>query len=238
MPYNPNYKISLELYLVRHGLSAANAGVQGDTIEENQDPHLAEKGTRQAQLLAGKFAAYPLDCIMSSCLYRAIETALPVADSQPENGAKAISVHPLFGEVGISTEYSGKTSAQLQELYPSIVMADGTENYEYLLCHTTDGQTSKARAKEAIEYLTSHFHNGEKVMLVSHGGFIRYLMEAALNIDFEPAMSDPSFFNTGVTKIIFFQHGEGIYGNDVVLVYMNEHSHLLGEDETISFTKI
>lgn len=237
MPYNPDYKISLSLYLIRHGFSKGNAGIEGADIEENQDPHLTEAGCRQAELLGERFSKKAFDYIISSPLYRAVETALPVCRLQPENGAKVIELHPLFCEVGLSDEYKGKTFEELKELYPMITPAPGTEKYERLICHTGNSDPSRERAREAIDYLTARFHSGESVVIVSHGGFNRYLMEAALNLDFEKSMSDPTFFNSGVTKINFYQHGEGIYGNDVGLVYMNDHSHLINETPMISFEK-
>ena len=237
MPYNPNYVISLELYLIRHGHSMANGGNAGPSIEEKEDPTLSELGTKQARLLGDRFSSYPLDCIIASGLKRTIETAIPVADMQPENGAKTVELHPIFAEVGLSKDYSGKTFDEIETLYPGVIPSPGTENYVRFISHTESGESSKERAKEAIKYLTERFHYGEKVMVISHGGFNRYLLEAAMNIDFIAAESDPTFFNTGVTKINFYKHGEGIYGNDVNLVYMNDHSHLMKEMPMLSFTK-
>lgn len=237
MPYNPNYRIAFELYLIRHGLSESNAGTAGESIEESQDSHLAESGLRQAELLGERFADCKLDCIISSGLKRAVETALPIAANQHEGGAKTVEIHPLFSEVGINEEYKGKTFEELKTEYPDIIIAPGAGEYERLLCHTAGGITSKQRAREAVEYLKSRFKNGEKAAVVSHGGFNRYILEYAMNIDFEFAGTDPTFFNTGVTKINFYVHGEGIYGNDVNLVYMNDHSHLADEMPRLSFDK-
>lgn len=235
MPYNPDYKIALSLYLVRHGYSKGNAGEGGCTAEEKEDPHLTETGFRQARLLGERFSRKAFDCIISSPLNRAIETAQPVCALQPEGGAGIIELHPLFCEVGLSEEYEGKTFGEINELYPNVTPAPGTENYDKFICHTGNSTPSKERAVKAIEYLTSRFTNGESVVLIAHGGFNRYLLEEAMNLDFEKSHSDPSFFNTGVTKINFYRHGEGIYGNDVTLEYMNDHSHLSEEMPMLSF---
>lgn len=226
MPYNPNYVTSLSLYIVRHGLSRANAGMEADSIKEREDPHLAELGFRQAQCLGERLSRKAFDCIISSPLVRAVETAVPICRLQPDDGAKEIELHPVFCEVGLSEEYEGRTFGEISEMFPEVIPAPGTEKYTGFITHTGGSASSKERARQALDYLTSRFTNGENVVLVAHGGFNRYLLEAALNIDFEAAKTDPNFFNTGVTKINFYRHGEGIFGNDVTLEYMNDHSHL------------
>lgn len=61
------------LYLVRHG--------QYIRTDEHPDGTLTELGRRQAEALAERFQALPLDSIWSSTMYRAEETARIVTDN-------------------------------------------------------------------------------------------------------------------------------------------------------------
>ncbi|MCR5484167.1 MAG: hypothetical protein K6F09_01115, partial [Clostridiales bacterium] len=60
-----------------------------------------------------------------------------------------------------------------------------------------------------------------------------FLFFASLGLT-EKEIFDPCYFNTGVTKIIFFKKGTGPY-EDVALVYHNDHSHLAGEFPELTF---
>jgi len=70
------------LYFVRHGETDYNRNsiVQGRGV----DAPLNERGRRQAEALARRFAAVPLDAIYASPLRRALETAEAVRRYHPD----------------------------------------------------------------------------------------------------------------------------------------------------------
>ncbi len=229
-------KIKLELYLVRHGESMSQAGLN-DTLppEIAADTPLSPKGKREAELLGEYFSAFPLDHVISSPLRRAANTAFEVVSRQPENGAKFAEVHKLFVECGTGEDTPGRTIGEIKKEFPPLVAAKGMEEGEKLIYigkDDTDEQLLE-RAKTCMDYILDRFHNGERVMVTAHAAFNTFLMFAALGL---PAVNqfDPSFYNTSITKIVFYNNGEGAF-SDIHLVYHNAVPHLVDEFEEFRF---
>ena len=227
-------KVLLELYMVRHGESMSNAGTTDDLSEElRNDPPLSEKGVRQAQLLGEYYSDVEFDCILASGLRRASRTAYEVALRQP-NGPKAVELHKIFTECGTGEECTGRTIDEIQKEMPYTVCAEGMDAAERIVFHgrhDTDEQLL-ARGKEAITYLRNRFHNGEKILVAAHAAFNTFMLFAALGLSHEQIF-DPSFFNTGITKIVFYEPGTARCG-DVHLIYHNAVPHLASETEALS----
>lgn len=228
--------IEMELYIVRHGESMGNAGRTADLEEElKHDPPLTETGKRQAQLLGDFFSEYALDALFASGMRRALQTAEEVRLRQPENGAKQVEVHKVFTECNTGTECAGRTITAINADLPHMISALDTDGNERIIFHGKEDSDAQLleRGKEAITYLRSRFHNGEKVMVAAHAAFNTFMMYAALGLSHEQIF-DPSFFNTGITKIVFFKAGTGKFG-DVHLVYQNSVPHLCEEFPEFKF---
>lgn len=220
----------LTLYIVRHGESRGNCGQWQDMPEAvAEDPPLTEKGERQAVLLGEYWADYSLDCILTSGLHRALRTASEVALHQPQNGAHAVEVHKIFSECEIKDTCPGRTVDEIKKDYPLALCAEGADPNERVIWHSYGASDAEhlVRGKAALDYIRSRFHSGEKVMVVAHGALNTFLLYAALDLPATNAF-DPSFFNTGVTKVVFYKKGEGAYA-DIDLVYHNAVPHLAGE---------
>lgn len=227
---------TLELYLVRHGESFANIGEEKMFDDDRKfDAPLSEKGERQAQLLAEYFSSLPLDGIFSSGLRRSVHTACEVAARQPENGAKQVEVHKLFTECNTGEETVGRTIDEIKKDFPLAVSAIGTDEKEKVIFHGKDDTDSQLleRAKKGMDYILNRYHKGEKIMIAAHGAINTFLMYAALGLSHEQSF-DPSFFNTGITKIIFFEKGTGSFA-DTHLVYHNIVPHLYNEMPEFKF---
>lgn len=229
-------KIKLELYLVRHGESMSQAGLN-DTLppEIASDTPLSPKGHRQAELLGEYFSSFPLDHVISSPLRRAANTAFEIVSRQPENGARFAEVHKLFVECGTGEDTPGRTIEEIRKEFPPMAAAQGMKEDEKLIYYGRDDTDQQLldRAKICIDYLLERFHNGEKVMVTAHAAFDTFLMFAALGLPAENKF-DPSFFNTSITKIVFFNEGEGAF-SDIHLEYHNAVPHLIGEFEEFRF---
>ena len=223
-------KAKLELYIVRHGESMAQAGLN-DTLPPliAADTPLSPKGLRQAELLGEYFSDFPLDHIVSSPLRRALNTAYEVIKRQPENGAKYAEVHKLFVECGTGEDTPGRTIDEIKEEFPPVIAAQGMGENEKLIYYGKDDTDRQLleRAEICMKYLLDRFHNGEKVMVTAHAAFDTFLMFAALGLP-EENKFDPQFHNTSITKIIFFNDGEGAF-SDTHLVYHNAVPHLIEE---------
>lgn len=218
----------LVLYLVRHGESLSNCGQDGELAYEfKSDSPLSPKGERQAELLGEYFAELPLDYLLSSGLRRAMQTAYQVGIHQPENGAKQVEVHKIFTER--NTECPNRRIEEIQRELPIMIPAFGT-NPEDGTVHLGGDDTDEmtyARAQEATKYLRERFRNGEKVMVVAHAAFITDMLFVMLGLDGKQIF-DPSFHNTGITKIIFFKKGTAPFA-DNYLEFHNAVPHLYGE---------
>lgn len=230
-----NENIELELYMIRHGESASNAGLDTDMEAElRADPPLSDKGKRQAELLGEYFKDFPLDALLSSGMRRTMHTANEVALRQPENGAKQIEVHKIFTECGTGEGSRNRTIEEIKKDIPAVIPAEGTDGSQTMFySYGHDDAQLLERGKEAIKYLRDRFHNGEKIMVVAHGAFNTFMLYAALGMSHEQIF-DPSFFNTSITKIIFFKEGTGPFG-DVHLEYHNNMPHVLGEMPEFKF---
>ncbi len=78
------------LYIARHGESLGNTGE-----DTGHNPALSEKGLIQAELLGKRMKNIKLDCIMSSPLTRAVQTAEKTAEFQN----KPVEIMPTAYEV-------------------------------------------------------------------------------------------------------------------------------------------
>ncbi len=220
--------VELVLYLVRHGESTSNAGLDEKMCEEYKvDPPLSELGVKEAELLGEYFSGLKLDAILASGLRRASRTGHEVATRQPADGAKQVELHKIFTECGTGLGTKGRTIDEIKKDFPTVVSAEGTDPSERIVHHDKLGTDAELleRGKEALAYIRGRFHNGETVMITAHAAFNTFMMYAALGLGWEQIF-DPSFTNTGVTKIIFFKPGTEKFG-DVHLEYHNSMAHLV-----------
>ncbi|CAB1127906.1 Histidine phosphatase family protein [Candidatus Hydrogenisulfobacillus filiaventi] len=70
---------TLDVYLIRHGESEANAA--GRLASRLWDPHLTEKGRQEAAALLERLRPLPVVALLSSPLARARETIAPLAEA-------------------------------------------------------------------------------------------------------------------------------------------------------------
>ncbi|MBQ7689503.1 MAG: histidine phosphatase family protein [Clostridia bacterium] len=221
--------VELELFLVRHGESMGNAGIPAaENGFHPDDPPLTEKGLLQARLLGAFYKSTPFDCILSSGLVRAAQTAAQVA-LQQERPLKKLEVYPLLTECGMKPAFGFKSLQDLQAAISIAAPAVGVEDGENLVYCAEDEEDPQRylRAQKTLCYLRSRFHCGERVMAVGHAAFNTFLVFAALGLGAQPGF-DVAINNTGVTKIVFFKEGTGPYDEDVHLVFHNDHTHLAG----------
>lgn len=229
-------EIILELYLVRHGESMSNAG-KVDELEDNLkgDPPLSEKGLKQAELLGEHFSDLCFDAILSSGLRRAIQTADAVLTHQPEKGVKKVEVHKLFTECDTGRNTVGRTVNELKTEFANITNAEGTSADDcaiHYFNHESD-EVLLERGKQAMDYILGRFHRGEKVLIAAHAAINTFIMFAALGLSYEQKF-DPDFFNTGITKIVFYKEGTGHIA-DVILKYQNATPHLYNHFDDIKY---
>lgn len=162
-----------KVFLVRHGETIWNKELK---YQGHTDTPLSDEGLRQANLVADRLAGEKLAAVYASDLSRAFITAGTIA---ARHDLAAIAV-PDLREVQFG-EWEGLTYEGINERWP--------EEYVQLF-HRTDevripgGETFrevKERAAAAVARIVAS-HPGETIAIVSHGGTIRTIICAALDI--------------------------------------------------------
>ncbi len=148
------------LYLVRHGETDWNAArrIQGAT-----DIELNDTGREQATTTGRLLARRGWDGIYSSPLSRAMETASIIAAEVGlgSPGALAELVERNYGEA------EGLNWEQIETRYPGDTVVPGRESHEDVAARAVPALTALAQA-----------HPGESLIVVSHGGVIRSVLNA------------------------------------------------------------
>lgn len=218
----------LELYIIRHGHSMGNAGY-GDrtdlTETEMHDPVLTEKGIEQADKAGRYLCEVEFDCVFSSAMLRAAQTATGILKYQKKT--KKLNILPLVCEMGIPPEYKGVTMDDLLEINPEAALAPDVSPDSPMIYSTREEDDTFERAKTALEYFCSRYKNGEKIAVVSHAAFITYLVFSLMGYDKAP-LFDIDFHNTGITKVVFYQKGTNKYG-DIVFEKIDDTAHYMIE---------
>ncbi len=164
-----------ELYLVRHGETEWNAArrIQGRT-----DIPLNDTGREQARQAAELLARRRWQGVYTSPLGRAHETARIIAERLGLAGVTDIDalVERDYGEA------EGMGFDEIEALYPEGVRAPGQETREEVA----------ARVVPALLELAER-HPGERLVIVSHGGAIRAVLQTA-----EPGSRHPRITNASV----------------------------------------
>lgn len=215
-----------ELILIRHGESHGNVGTAGDEFIDIQDPLLTENGFCQAECL-GKMMGEEPDVIYTSGLRRAVLTAEGLSRHRTDDAP--VYILPELCEIGVSPDYPGLTLEEIRQLCPKAVMAPGTEENAKTVvgdeCTYEHEERYFKRAENVLNYIASQYNNGEKVALVSHAGFLTYVIFYLIGYrDAQPGY-DFRLTNTGVSRILFYEPGTNRYG-DVIFDCVNERKHL------------
>jgi broad specificity phosphatase PhoE len=164
--------VTTTLLLARHGESDWNRSKRWQGFA---DRPLTDLGRRQAVELAARLGDTELDAVYSSDLRRARGTADAVARSK---GLEVRTTRDLR-EVDVGS-WSGLTRAEAEAQFPEAYRRwlQGGEGWD-------DGETYEElgeRVVRAIRKIAKQ-HEGERVLVVAHGGTIRAIHAAALGVD-------------------------------------------------------
>ena len=207
----------MRLILVRHGVTDWN---REGRWQGRLDPPLSESGRHEATLVAtrivGDHDLTPAR-ILASTLSRATETAAAIG------GACDISVEPepRLVEIGAG-EWEGRTHAELE----------ATDAERYLAWRTTPGYGPPGGepltdAAARVKALLSAVEASPlwPVVLVSHGGILRYVARELLDLDAERAEA-LDIDNASVSAAV------RVDGGSWRLERWNDTLHLLGRERT------
>jgi broad specificity phosphatase PhoE len=160
------------ILLARHGESDWNRSKRWQGFA---DRPLTDVGRRQAEELAARLADAELDAIYSSDLQRARETAEIVARTK----GLRVDTTPDLREVDVGS-WSGLTRADAEARFPEgyARWLQGGEGWQ-------DGETYEQMGQRVVGAIRriAKTHEGERVLVVAHGGSIRAVHAAALGVD-------------------------------------------------------
>ena len=134
----------MDLYIIRHGESQGNVGI------DVENPELTQLGRRQAELLALRLRNIKFDAILSSPLKRAVQTATPLAELQktPITVLENLYEVGAFGDESLEEvqERAKNIVRKIREKYGDkenvIAFAHGTFNNHFIKasCGITSGE--------------------------------------------------------------------------------------------------
>jgi broad specificity phosphatase PhoE len=172
----------MHFLMIRHAESVGNREYR---IQGRVDYLLSEQGVEQAHAL-GQFLAEqnpkPTH-IYTSPLSRAVDTAEILRDYWASRESVAdITLLPEVQEVKNGV-LDGLTWAEAQLREPDLCAALMASTDWIPIPEAEELKTCRDRAGKVIQQLIERHHNQDRVWLVSHGGFLQYLISALLESD-------------------------------------------------------
>lgn len=186
-----------EFYLVRHGQTNANAtGIKQGSIN-TEITHLNDAGKAQVENLHQTFDISNFDRIISSPLFRTLETT----DILNAGYNLPISTDKRLIEISYG-QWDGLKNANLKAAYPELFDPYVKDVLPSYVKRATRGETFEdvsSRMKECLVE-TAQKYPDEKILIVTHG----FAIKAAMLGLFEPKdpMMIPEPDNASVTKLV------------------------------------
>lgn len=163
--------MSTTLFLVRHGSTEWN---RTKRAQGHADIDLNAEGHRQAIAAAQELAHLKIDAVFSSDLKRALATADPIASAH----GLEVRIDPDLREID-QGEWEGLTVEEIQARWPELW---GPARHYNARPGGESPQQVRDRALRAVRRIVGEYPDG-CVVIISHGGTIRWLSAAALGYD-------------------------------------------------------
>ncbi len=185
---------STELVLVRHGASAdAIEGTSHELLEGQGNPALSATGRAQAELVAQRLAASPIDAIYVSTLRRTAETAAPLAQRR---GIEPI-IDADLREVFLGEWEGGLFRQKVADNDPVAQRMFAEESWS-VVPGAESAEDFAGRLRRAVTRIASA-HPGGSVVVFCHGAAIgEILAQAAGSRPFAFVASD----NTSISRLL------------------------------------
>jgi len=182
-----------EIILIRHGETEWNSQQR---MQGHSNSDLSSVGQAQIQALGLWMKNVPFDHIYSSDSLRAKQTAEAI--TQFSGHELKIDLRLREKNLGV---FEGLTSEEARERHPEVFRLFKTAGSKYVIDEGESTQQLQDRALEIVDEIRIK-HLEERVLLVTHGGFIRVVMKHSLGLSLET----PTRFlirNTGVFRLVW-----------------------------------
>jgi len=182
-----------EIILIRHGETEWNSQQR---MQGHSNSDLSSVGQAQIQALGQWMKNVPFDLIYSSDSLRAKQTA----ESITQFSGHELQFDQRLREKNLGV-FEGLTSEEARERHPEVFRLFKTAGSKYVIDEGESTQQLQDRALEIVDEIRIK-HPEERVLLVTHGGFIRVVMKHSLGLSLET----PTRFlirNTGVFRLVW-----------------------------------
>ena len=179
------------VYLVRHGATEWNVDKRAQGMA---DIPLTQKGKEEAQFAREQLGNAPIVAVYSSDLSRAFETARPIAASH----GLEVRTDPDFREID-QGEWTGLTVDEIRKRWPD---RWGPARHYSARPGGESPMDVRTRALAALKRVVeAHPNEDDEVVIVSHGGTIRWLSAEALGYDDRSSARIRGLGNGGIVSI-------------------------------------
>ncbi len=182
-----------EIILIRHGETEWNSQKR---MQGHSNSDLSSVGQVQIQALGQWMKNVPFDLIYSSDSLRAKQTAEAIT----QFSGHELQFDQRLREKNLGV-FEGLTSEEARERHPEVFRLFKTAGSKYVIDEGESTQQLQDRALEIVNEIRIK-HPEERVLLVTHGGFIRVVMKHSLGLSLET----PTRFlirNTGVFRLVW-----------------------------------
>jgi len=182
-----------EIILIRHGETEWNSQQR---MQGHSNSDLSSVGQAQIQALGQWMKNVPFDLIYSSYSLRAKQTAEAIT----QFSGHELQFDQRLREKNLGV-FEGLTSEEARERHPEVFRLFKTAGSTYVIDEGESTQQLQDRALEIVNEIRIK-HPEERVLLVTHGGFIRVVMKHSLGLSLET----PTRFlirNTGVFRLVW-----------------------------------
>jgi 2,3-bisphosphoglycerate-dependent phosphoglycerate mutase len=195
----------MDLYIIRHAESENNARPVEDRIH---DPGLTTLGHQQAERLIIRMHHIQPTRILVSPFFRTLETIAPYLKKADATADTWIDLHEQGGVMSGVYEANfegqpGMTRDEIQTAFPYIQVSEDIDHTGWWKCRPYEAlDSTTGRAERVVEQIRNEFaHTEERVALITHGLFMRFMMSALLDIPHAGYDCIDNFTNTSVTKL-------------------------------------
>jgi len=182
-----------EIILIRHGETEWNSQQR---MQGHSNSDLSSVGQAQIQALGLWMKNEPIDHIYSSDSLRAKQTAEAI--TQFSGHELKIDLRLREKNLGV---FEGLTSEEARERHPEVFRLFKTAGSKYVIDEGESTQQLQDRALEIVNEIRIK-HQEERVLLVTHGGFIRVVMKHSLGLSLE-TLTRFLIRNTGVFRLVW-----------------------------------
>lgn len=199
-------RISMFLYLIRHGETEFNASGR---IQGQSDSRLSDVGREQCELVAKALERVALEAVFTSPLARAVESARCLAE--PRGLELVVDQRLMEINAGI---FQGLDWNQIEERYPAECRLWKSHDPDFRIPKGETRREVLIRARSALDAIreTAHRH----VAVVAHGGWISSAIKSLLEV---PAHLAPFELDNGSISRVS-------WGRHIKLLTLNETAHL------------